>query len=133
MVVSGRTARSEIKDAPFLDELSTLGPNTIAEFYQERGFTVSESVAEQFGIGPAALTDLAGGDAKTNAQIVLCILRGEDRGPKRDAVLLNAAAGLFVADRVKTLIEGWELAARIIDRGAAIEKLESLRTRGCAA
>jgi anthranilate phosphoribosyltransferase len=63
----------------------------------------------------------------------LCILRGEDRGPKRDAVLLNAAAGLFVAGRVKTLIEGWELAARIIDRGAAIEKLESLRTPGCVA
>jgi anthranilate phosphoribosyltransferase len=133
MVVSGRTARSEIKDAPFLDELSTLGPNTIAEFYQERGFTVSESEADQFGIGPATLTDLAGGDSKTNAQIVLRVLRGEDRGPKREAVLLNAAAGLFVADRVKTLIEGWELAARVIDKGAAIEKLESLRTPGRAA
>jgi anthranilate phosphoribosyltransferase len=53
-------------------------------------------------------------------------LRGEDRGPKRDAVLLNAAAGLFVANRARTLGEGWDQAAELIDSGKAAKKLLEL-------
>jgi anthranilate phosphoribosyltransferase len=55
------------------------------------------------------------------------LLAGEERGPKRDAVLLNAAAGLLVADRVKTMKEGWELAAEVIESGRAKQKLDELR------
>lgn len=130
MVVSGRVSGAEANAnaATFLDELSTLGPNTIAEFYQERGFTVSQSDPTQFDLQPATLADLAGSDAKSNAAIVLKLLNGQERGPKRDAVLLNAAAALFVASRVRTLIDGWELASQVLKSGAAASKLEALRT-----
>jgi len=127
MVVSGKV--NNTGESAFLDELSTLGTNTIAEFYQERGFTVSESNPAQFDLQPATLKDLAGKDAKANAEIVLRLLRGEETGPKRDAVLLNAAAALFIANRVKSLIEGWDLAAEILASGAAANKRDELCDR----
>ena len=109
-----------------LDELSTLGPNMVAEFYQERGFAASVLSPEQFPVQSAKLADLIGGDCKTNAEIVRRILRGEERGPKLDAVLLNAAAALFVAGKTESLVEGWDLAAEIIDDGRANAKLAEL-------
>ena len=81
---------------------------------------------EQFPLQPATLADLLGGDRQANAEIVRRILRGEERGPKRDAVLLNAAAALFVAGKTKSLVEGWDLAAEIIDDGRANAKLAEL-------
>jgi anthranilate phosphoribosyltransferase len=110
----------------WLDELSTLGDNTIAEFYQERGFTTSILETNHFPLQPASLADLAGGNREVNAEIIRQILRGKDRGPKRDAVLLNAAAALFVANRVRSLGEGWELAVGLIDGGEAQKKLSEL-------
>jgi anthranilate phosphoribosyltransferase len=121
MVVCG-----SVSAASHLDELSTLGPNMVAEFYQERGFATSVLSPEQFPVQPAKLADLIGGDCKTNAEIVRRILRGEERGPKLDAVLLNAAAALFVAGKTKSLVEGWDLAAEIIDDGRANAKLAEL-------
>jgi len=120
MVVSGR-----VNDAQ-LDELSTLGDNTIAEFYQDRGFATSVMSPGDFPLCPAVLADLTGGDRNANAEIVLRLLRGDERGPKRDAVLLNAAAALFVANSAKSLAEGWELAAGLIESGKAKAKLEEL-------
>jgi anthranilate phosphoribosyltransferase len=121
MVVCGK-----VSGVGFLDELSTLGENIIAEFYQERGFTVSTTLPEQFPLQPAMLADLLGGGKMENAEIVRRILRGEERGPKRDAVLLNSAAALFVAGKTKSLMEGWELAGATIDSGRAAEKLAEL-------
>jgi anthranilate phosphoribosyltransferase len=121
MVVCG-----SVSAASHLDELSTLGPNMVAEFYQERGFATSVLSPEQFPVQSAKLADLIGGDCKTNAEIVRRILRGEERGPKLDAVLLNAAAALFVAGKTKSLVEGWDLAAEIIDDGRANAKLAEL-------
>ena len=121
MVVCGK-----VSGVGFLDELSTLGENTIAEFYQERGFTVSTTLPEQFPLQPATLADLLGGDKTANAKIVREILCGQERGPKRDAVLLNAAAALFVAGKTKSLAEGWDLAVETIDGGKAKEKLVEL-------
>jgi anthranilate phosphoribosyltransferase len=121
MVVCGK-----ISGVGFLDELSTLGENTIAEFYQERGFTVSTTMPEQFHLQRATLADLLGGDKIANAKIVREILSGEEHGPKRDAVLLNAAAALFIAGKTKSLGEGWELAVETIDGGNAKAKLEEL-------
>ena len=109
-----------------LDELSTLGATHVAEFYQERGFSTSVLTPENFPLQPGALADLRGGDKFVNAEIVRRILRGEERGPKRDAVLLNAAAALFVAGKVKSLVEGWELAAETVDTGRAGAKLAEL-------
>jgi len=121
MVVCG-----SVPAAGHLDELSTLGPNMVAEFYQERGFATSVLSPEQFPVQPAKLADLIGGDCKTNAEIVRRILRGEERGPKLDAVLLNAAAALFIAGKTESLVEGWDLAAEIIDDGRANAKLAEL-------
>ena len=111
----------------FLDELSTLGETTVAEFYQDSGFSKSTFQQPQTN---GSLADLAGGDSKANAEIIRQILRGEDKGPKREAVLLNAGAALLVAGRAKSISQGADLAAEIIDSGAALEKLEVLRKYG---
>jgi anthranilate phosphoribosyltransferase len=121
MVVCGK-----VSGVGFLDELSTLGENTIAEFYQERGFTVSTTMPEQLHLAHATLADLLGGDKVANAKIVREILSGEERGPKRDAVLINAAAALFVAGKTKSLAEGRDLAVETIDGGRAKAKLAEL-------
>jgi anthranilate phosphoribosyltransferase len=112
-----------------LDEFSTLGDNTVAEFYQDRGFATSVLSPENFPLQHATLADLAGGDRETNAGIVRRLLGGEERGPKRDAVLLNAGAALFVAGKAGSLTEGWELAAQLIDSGEAARKLTALAGR----
>ncbi len=109
-----------------LDEISTLGETTVAEFYQEHGFTVSKFSPENFPLQPATLTDLVGGDKHANAETARRILRGDERGPKCDAVLLNAAAALFVAGRSRSIGEGWELAEELIRSGAAAAKLEQI-------
>ncbi len=120
MVVCG------VAEGKHLDELSSLGPTHLAEFYHERGFTKSVLSPENFPLQSATLADLHGGDKLVNAEIIRRILRGDERGPKRDAVLLNAGAGLFVAGKVKSLAEGWELAGETIDSGAATAKLAEL-------
>jgi anthranilate phosphoribosyltransferase len=103
--------------------------NTVTEFYQERGFTVSTLDPQQFPLQPATLADLIGSDRVANAKIVRRIFRGEDRGPKRDAVLLNAGAALFVAGRAPSIAAGWELVAEVIDSGKATAKLAQLQSR----
>ena len=113
----------------YLDELSPLGPTTVAEFYQTHALVCSTLPPEIFPLQPATLADLRGGDREVNAAIIHRILKGEERGPKRDAVLLNAAAALFVADLTRSLTEGWELAAETIDSGKAAAKLAELQRR----
>jgi anthranilate phosphoribosyltransferase len=83
-----------------------------------------------FPIQPATIEDLAGSDRHANAEIVRRLLRGEERGPKRDAVLLNAGAALFVAQKVRSLGEGWERAGELIDSGKGLAKLEELAESG---
>lgn len=126
MVVTGKIKNQKSNTENFLDELSTLGENVVAEFYQERGFTASTLSLESFSLQPARLEDLLGGDKFQNAEITRKILRGEDRGPKRDAVLLNAGAALFVAGKAKSLAAGWDLAGETIASGAASAKLAEL-------
>jgi len=125
MVVCG-TVRDETGSLRHLDELSPLGPTTIAEFYQEHAVACSTLSPELFPLQPATLADLRGGDREVNAGIIRRILRGEERGPKRDAVLLNAAAALFVAGRTKSLLAGWEWAVETIESGKAAGKLTEL-------
>lgn len=120
MVVSGK-----VGDA-WLDELSTLGETTVAEFYHDRGFSASMISPAHLPVQPATLADLAGGNRKANAEIVRRILHNEDRGPKRDAVLLNAGAALFVANKVKSVTEGWDFASEILTSGKAKAKLAEL-------
>lgn len=113
----------------YLDELSTLGDSELAEFYHDRGFARSRLSPESFPLQTATLSDLAGADHEANALIVHRLLQGDERGPKRDAVLLNSAAALFVAGRVKSMSDGWDLAVDLIDNGIAREKLEELTVR----
>ncbi len=120
MVVSGQTSVGA------LDELCTFATNAIAEFYQDRGFHESILDPAPFGFAPAGIGDLKGGDRQANAAILRAILQGQDRGARRDAVLFNSAAALFVASRVANLHEGVTLAAEVIDRGQALAKLEEL-------
>lgn len=124
MVVSGSVVEGDAVRS--LDELSTLGPSRIAEFHHDRAFHASDFDPAMLPIRKAALVDLKGGDKHANADIIRRILRGDDRGPCRDAVLLNSAAALFVAGKSKSLTEGWTLAEQTIDSGAATRKLGEL-------
>lgn len=128
MVVCGEVPADATRNTQHahLDEISTLGPTTVAEFYQERAFTVSELSPENFPLQSATLADLVGGDKVVNAATARQILDGTERGPKRDAVLLNSAAALFVAGRSRSLIEGWDLAEQLIASGAAQRKLAEI-------
>ncbi len=123
MVVSGRA-----DDERYMDELSTLGNSVIAEFYQGRGFSVSELEIEHLPLSPSSIEDLKGGQADENAALIEKIISGEVKGPQRDIVLLNTAAALLVADRSNSIAEGWDLAAEIIDSGRAKDFLVKLRT-----
>jgi len=127
LVVCGAVSSDgPVEGRPFLDELSTLGQTTLAEYYQDRAFATSTMEAENFPLQRATLADLQGGDRATSAGIVRALLEGRDRGPKRDLLLLNSAAALFVAGRAPSISEGWELAAKVIDGGAARAKLQEL-------
>ena len=124
MVVSGCVGTDQ---NCFLDELSTLGPTSVAEFYQERAFAGSTLSHADFPVQPATLNDLAGTDRDGNAALTIAILDGRDRGPRRDAVLLNAGAALLVAGKVKSIAEGWAMAEKTIDQDQAAQKLRELQ------
>jgi len=107
-----------------LDELSTTGPSRVAELRdgQIRSYTVQP---EDFGLPRVNLTDLKGGSAADNAEIIRRILAGE-RGPKRDIVVLNAGAAIAAGGRAADIGAGIALAARAIDSGAARDRLARL-------
>lgn len=109
-----------------MDELSTLGPSHV---WKSRGENPFESVIEPASLGIAAATtaDLQGGDATENAAHLVAILEGHDRGPKRDIVSLNAAAGLVICGLAADLSEGIALAAAAIDSGRALAVLQRWR------
>lgn len=105
-----------------MDEISASGKTFVCEL--KNGKTMSYEISpEYFDMEIASKEDLLGGDPKENAQITLAILNGE-KGPKRNAVLLNSAAGLYVAGKAESLREGVKLAEEIIDSGKALEQLE---------
>jgi anthranilate phosphoribosyltransferase len=107
-----------------LDEITTTGP-TLA--YEIRGGVVERRTFEpsDFGVRTAAAAELKGGDKSRNAAIAREILDGAP-GPRRDIVLVNAAAALAAAGRVSGFREGMDAAARSIDSGAAWRKAEEL-------
>jgi len=107
-----------------LDELTTTGPSVaaLAEAGAVRRFDVDPS---QLGIPIATSGALRGGDAEANAAIVRAVFEGVP-GARRDVVILNAAAALWVGDAAADLDAGLELARRSIDEGAARAKLEAL-------
>jgi len=112
-----------------LDELTTGGPNQVSYFgvAPDNGGILTETLdPRELGLAPAQPEDLRGGDPDENARILRGILAGEDRGPRRDVVLLNAAAALVAGGAAADLKEGIARAAESIDSGAALRTLEGL-------
>lgn len=107
-----------------LDELTPTSQTHVA-WVRGGDVTVTTVEPEQFGIRRHSRDELLGGDAKTNARIALDVLEGQTGAP-REAVVLNAAAALVVADAAANLEEGVVLARRSIDSGAARAKLAAL-------
>jgi len=105
-----------------LDEVSLSSPTKVCEIKDGTLYTY-EIKPEDFGLSRCKKEDLAGGDPKENAAITLAILNGE-RGAKRDAVLLNAGAALYIGEKAKSIQEGINLAARLIDSKKALKVLE---------
>lgn len=110
-----------------LDEITTTGPTDVYEVWTGRVLKHLWTPSD-FGVKTAFAEDLSGGDAAQNAEIAREILAGV-RGPKRDIVLVNAAAALFAAGLAKDLAEGVQLSENSIDSGAASKKLAELQRK----
>lgn len=106
-----------------LDEISMSAPTKVCEFKDGwfRSYTISP---EDFGLTRCEKKELVGGTPAENAAITRAILGGE-RGPKRDAVLMNAGASLCIGGKADNMAEGIKLAGEIIDSGKALETLEN--------
>ena len=112
-----------------LDELTTAGPNQISCFGVPpgNGHVATEMLdPRELGFAPARPQDLRGGDPQENAIITHRVLSGQDQGPRRDVVLLNASAALVAGGTAADLDEGVRRAAESIDSGAALSALEGL-------
>jgi anthranilate phosphoribosyltransferase len=121
------TERSFVVHGAGVDELPLDGSGVIHEV-TPAGVTERTVDPVSVGLAPAETTELAGGTPQENAALVEAVLAGA-RGPRRDVVLLNAAAALQVAGRVGSLGDGVELAAATIDRGVPGELLAHLRAQ----
>jgi len=108
-----------------IDEMSTIGPTKICEF---AGGDIEEYTItpEEVGLERAKAEDIKAVSPERNVIDFLEILYGKERGPRRDIVLLNAAAALYVGDRAEDIREGVKMAESLIDEGKASQKVEDL-------
>ena len=104
-----------------LDEISMSAPTTVCEM-KDGWFKSYVITPEQFGFERCTKADLEGGTPEENANIVLAILKGE-KGHKRNAVLMNAGAALYIGGKAETMEDGVRLAAELIDSGKVLETL----------
>jgi anthranilate phosphoribosyltransferase len=118
-----------VHGADGLDEISISGPTKIGEVRGE-WVRVYEVTPDQFGFKPAPLSSITGGDTRANADIIWKVLDGE-KSPRRDIVLMNAAAALVAAGKADSLKEAMPLAVNSIDSGAAKAKLGALIEFSC--
>lgn len=107
-----------------LDEISMSAPTKVCEIRDGwfKSFVISP---EDFGFERCTKEDLKGGTPKENAQITLSVLNGE-KGHKRNAVLMNAGAALYIGGKAESMKDGIALAAKLIDTEKALETLEKL-------
>ena len=106
-----------------LDEISMSAPTSVCEI-KDGWFQSYEITPEQFGYTRCSKDDLVGGTPAENAEITKAILKGEEKGAKRQAVCLNAGAALYIAGKADTMEAGVRMAEELIDSGAALKKLE---------
>lgn len=118
-VVRGAVVYGEDK----LDEISLSAPTKVCEFKDgwEKVYTLNP---EDYGFTKCKKSDLVGGNPQENAKITRDILSGALKGPMRDAVLLNAGMSLYIYDKAPDLKGGIALAAKLIDDGSALKKLD---------
>ena len=107
-----------------LDEISMSAPTTVCEI-NNGWYRTNVITPEDFGFTRCTKDELKGGTPEENAEITRAILRGE-KGPMRDAVLMNAGASLYIGGKAESIKEGVALAAEIIDSGKAMETLQKL-------
>ena len=107
-----------------IDELSTSGVNKVVELH-DRQIESFYLDPQELGLPRAKQSELLGGDVAENVAIARSILEGEE-GPKKEVVLLNAAAALYIGGKVRDLSQGLKLAAEAVDSGQAREKLKEL-------
>ena len=105
-----------------LDEISVSDKTSVCELRDGR-LKCYEIAPEDFGMERYSKEDLVGGNPRENAEITLSILNGQ-KGPKRNAVVLNSAAALYVAGKADSIEDGVRLASEIIDSGRAKKQLE---------
>lgn len=108
-----------------LDEISLSAPTSVCEIDNGK-YKTYEIKPEDFGLTRCTREDLRGGEPAENAQIAISILKGE-KGPRRDTVLLNAGAGLYIAGKASSIADGIRLAGELIDSGKALAVMETLR------
>lgn len=108
-----------------MDEITLTGATTVSEI-RDGAVTTFTITPEQFGMKRVSLEELRGGSGEENAKITRAILDGTERGAKRDIVLLNAGATLYVGGVAESMEVGVKLAAEAIDSGAAAQKLKEL-------
>ena len=106
-----------------LDEISMSAPTSVCEI-KDGWFQSYEITPEQFGYTRCSKDDLVGGTPAENAEITKAILKGEEKGAKRQAVCLNAGAALYIAGKADTMEAGVRMAEELIDSGAALKKLD---------
>lgn len=106
-----------------LDEISAVGPTMVCEFNNGE-YKTYDIKPEDFGLESCKKEDLVGGTPQENAAITRAILSGEERGPKRTTVLLNAGASLYIGGKAASFEEGIKLAGELIDSGKALERLD---------
>jgi anthranilate phosphoribosyltransferase len=109
-----------------LDEISASAPTTVCEV-RNGTFKKYEIKPEDYGLARCNKDDLTGGTPLENAAITLAILQGKDKGPKRNAVLLNSAAAISIARPGTAIKDAITVAANMIDSGKASEQLEKFR------
>jgi anthranilate phosphoribosyltransferase len=122
-VVHGTTG-----DGRSVDELSLMGSTRICKAGTFEELVDEEVRPRDFGMEHAEVEDLVGGDAATNAKILEALLEGEEKGPKREMVLLNAGAAIACAGLADDVGGGIERAREVLDDGAALERLRALQS-----
>ena len=111
-----------------LDEITTTTCTKISHL-KKNGDIITESFSPlDYGFQPATLKDLKGGLPKENARIIREILEGVDKGKKADIVVLNAAFGIFIGNKVNSISEGITVSREMVKSGAALAVLDKLAT-----
>ena len=105
-----------------LDEISISSPTTVCEFKGDMHKNY-EIRPEDFGFRTADKSELVGGTPAENAAITLAILKGEEKGAKLNAVLMNAGAAIYLGGKADTLADGVKLARKLVESGEALKKL----------